>query len=72
MKELDNLEWYVSIYIEDEEGNYTELLSKEDYDSYDEKEIIYEVNYKKMDTSWDNVQRIQRQEVVITWEQITI
>ena len=55
MKELDNLEWYVSIYIEDEEGNYTELLSKEDYDSYDEKEIIYEVNYKKMDTSWDNV-----------------
>lgn len=58
MKELDNLEWYVSIYIEDEEGNYTQLLSKEDYDSYDEKEIIYEVNYKKMDTSWDNVWRI--------------
>lgn len=55
MKEWGDLEWYGCIYIEDEEGNYTELLSKEDYDSYDEKEIIYEVNSEKMDTSWDNV-----------------
>lgn len=53
MKELDNLEWYVSIYIEDEEGNYTQLLSKEDYDSYKEKEVIYQVNSEKMDTSLD-------------------
>lgn len=57
LKEWGNLvsEGYDAIHIEDEEGNYTELLSKEDYDSYDEKEIIYEVNYEKMDTSWDNV-----------------
>lgn len=57
LKEWGNLvgEEYGAIHIEDEEGNYTELLSKEDYDSYDEKEIIYEVNYEKMDTSWDNV-----------------
>ena len=55
MKEWGDLEWYGCIYIEDEEGNYTELLSKEDYDSYDEKEIIYEVNSEKMDTSWDRV-----------------
>nr|DAU03037.1 MAG TPA: hypothetical protein [Caudoviricetes sp.] len=55
MKELDNLEWYVSIYIEDEEGNYTQLLSKEDYDSYKEKEVIYQVNSEKMDTSLDKV-----------------
>lgn len=56
-EEIDDLvaSRYISIHIEDEEGNYTELLSKEDYDSYDEKEIIYEVNYEKMDTSWDNV-----------------
>nr|DAZ13820.1 MAG TPA: hypothetical protein [Caudoviricetes sp.] len=55
MKEWGDLEWYGCIYIEDEEGNYTELLSKEDYDSYDEKEIIYEVNSEKMDTAWDRV-----------------
>ena len=55
MKEWGDLEWYGCIYIEDEEGNYTELLSKEDYDSYDEKEIIYEVNSEKMDTAWDMV-----------------
>ena len=44
-----------SIWIEDEDGNCTELLSKEDYDSYGEKEIIYQVNSGKMDTSWDKV-----------------
>ena len=55
MKEWDNLEWYVYIHIEDEEGNYIDLLNKEDYDSYDEKEIIYKVNSEKMDTSWDKV-----------------
>lgn len=55
LKEWGNLVEYDAISIEDEEGNYTELLSKEDYDSYDEKEIIYEVNYEKMDASWDNV-----------------
>lgn len=55
MKECGDLEWYVYIHIEDEEGNYIDLLSKEDYDSYDEKEIIYEVNSEKMDTSWDKV-----------------
>lgn len=46
---------YGSIWIEDEYENYIELLSKEDYDSYDEKEIIYQVNSEKMDTSWDKV-----------------
>lgn len=42
-------------YIEDEEGNYEELLNKEDYDSYGEKEVIYKVDSKKMDMSWDKV-----------------
>lgn len=46
---------YISFYIEDEEGNYTELLNKEDYDSYDGKEVVYKVNSEKMDTSWDKV-----------------
>lgn len=46
---------YSSIWIEDEDGNCTELLSKEDYDSYGDKEIIYQVNSGKMDTSWDKV-----------------
>lgn len=55
MKEWGDLEWYVSIYIEDEDGNYEDILSKEDYDSYKEKEVIYQVNSEKMDTSWDNV-----------------
>ena len=55
MKEWDNLEWYVSILLEDEEGNCIDLLSKEDYNSYDEKEIIYRVNSEKMDTSWDKI-----------------
>ena len=55
LKEWGNLVEYDAISIEDEEGNYTELLSKEDYDSYDEKEIIYKVNSEKMDTSWDKV-----------------
>lgn len=57
LKEWGNLvgEEYCSIYIEGKEGDYEELLSKEDYDSYDEKEIIYQVNSEKIDTSWDRV-----------------
>ena len=56
-EEIDDLaaSRYISIYIEDEEGNYEELLNKEDYDSYREKEVIYQVNSEKMDTSWDKV-----------------
>lgn len=56
-EEIDDLaaSRYISIYIEDEEGNYEELLNKEDYDSYGEKEVIYQVNSEKMDTSWDKV-----------------
>lgn len=56
-KEWEDLDenGYGSIWVEDKDENYTELLSKEDYDSYDEKEIIYEVNSEKMDTSWDKV-----------------
>lgn len=56
-KEWEDLDknGYGSIWIEDEYENYIELLSKEDYDSYDEKEIIYQVNSEKMDTSWDKV-----------------
>ena len=57
LKEWEDLDknGYGSIWVEDKDENYTELLSKEDYDSYDEKEIIYEVNSEKMDTSWDKV-----------------
>lgn len=57
LKELEDLDdsGYDSIWIEDEDGNCTELLSKEDYDSYGEKEVIYQVNSEKMDTSWDKV-----------------
>ena len=56
-EEIDDLaaSRYISIYIEDEEGNCIQLLNKEDYDSYDEKEFIYQVNSEKMDTSWDKV-----------------
>ena len=56
-EEIDDLaaSRYISIYIEDEEGNYEELLNKEDYDSYREKEVIYKVNSEKMDMSWDKV-----------------
>lgn len=56
-EEIDDLaaSRYISIYIEDEEGNYEELLNKEDYDSYREKEVIYKVNSEKMDISWDKV-----------------
>ena len=56
-EEIDDLaaSGYISIYIEDEEGNYEELLNKEDYDSYREKEVIYKVNSEKMDMSWDKV-----------------
>lgn len=54
-KEWDELEWYVSIWIENEDGDYEELFDKEDYDSYEEKRIIYQVNQEKMDTSWDRV-----------------
>lgn len=56
-EEIDDLaaSRYISIYIEDEEGSYEELLNKEDYDSYGEKEVIYQVNSEKMDTSWDKV-----------------
>lgn len=46
---------YCCIWIEDEYGNCIELLNKEDYDSYDEKEFVYRVNSEKMDTSWDKV-----------------
>lgn len=46
---------YYCIWIEDEYGNCIELLNKEDYDSYDEKEFVYRVNFEKMDTSWDKV-----------------
>ena len=46
---------YYCIWIEDEYGNCIELLNKEDYDSYDEKEFVYRVNSEKMDTSWDKV-----------------
>ena len=57
LKECEDLDenGYGSIWIEDEYENNIELLSKEDYDSYDEKEIIYKVNSEKMDTSWDKV-----------------
>ena len=57
LKEWGNLvgKEYGAIHIEDEYENYTKLLSKEDYDSYREKEIIYQVNSEKMDTSWDKV-----------------
>lgn len=56
-EEIDDLaaSRYISIYIEDEEGNYEELLNKEDYDSYGEKEVIYQVNSEKMDMSWDKI-----------------
>lgn len=56
-EEIDDLaaSRYISIYIEDEEGNCEELLNKEDYDSYREKEVIYKVNSEKMDMSWDKV-----------------
>lgn len=54
-KEWDELEWYVSIWIENEDGDYEELYDKEDYDSYEEKQVIYQVNREKMDTSWDRV-----------------
>ena len=45
-KEWEDLDenGYRSIWIEDEYENYTKLLSKEDYDSYREKEVIYQVN----------------------------
>ena len=57
LKEWEDLDknGYGSIWIEDEYENYIELLSKEDYDSYREKEVIYQVNSEKMDTSWDKV-----------------
>ena len=57
LKEWEDLDesGYNSIWIEDEDGNCTELLSKEDYDSYREKEVIYQVNSEKMDMSWDKV-----------------
>lgn len=57
LKEWEDLDknGYGSIWVEDKDENYTELLSKEDYDSYDEKEIVYKVNSEKMDTSWDKV-----------------
>lgn len=57
LKEWEDLDvsGYSSIWIEDGDGNCTELLSKEDYNSYEEKEIIYRVNSEKMDTSWDKV-----------------
>lgn len=57
LKEWGNLvgEEYCAIYIEGEEGDYEELLSKKDYDSYEEKQVIYQVNREKMDTSWDRV-----------------
>lgn len=57
LKEWEDLDesGYNSIWIEDEDGNCTELLSKEDYDSYGEKEVIYKVNSEKMDASWDKV-----------------
>ena len=56
-KEWEDLDenGYGSIWVEDKDENYTELLSKEDYDSYREKEVIYQVNSEKMDTSWDKV-----------------
>lgn len=57
LKEWEDLDknGYGSIWIEDEYENYIELLSKEDYDSYREKEVIYQVNSEKMDTFWDKV-----------------
>ena len=56
-EEIDDLaaSRYISIYIEDYEGNCEELLNKEDYDSYGEKEAIYKVDSEKMDMSWDKV-----------------
>lgn len=50
-----NKNGYGCIWVEDEYENYIELLSKEDYDSYNEKEIVYKVNLEKMDKHWDNV-----------------
>lgn len=57
LKEWEDLDknGYGSIWIEDEYENYIELLSKEDYDSYREREVVYQVNSEKMDTSWDKV-----------------
>lgn len=57
LKEWEDLDknGYGSIWVEDKDENYTELLSKEDYDSYREKEVIYQVDSKKMDMSWDKV-----------------
>lgn len=57
LKEWEDLDenGHGSIWIEGEYENYIELLSKEDYDSYREKEVIYQVNSEKMDTSWDRV-----------------
>lgn len=57
LKEWEDLDknGYDFIWIEDEYENYIELLSKEDYDSYRGKEVIYKVNSEKMDTSWDKI-----------------
>lgn len=57
LKEWEDLDknGYGSIWIEDEYENYIELLSKEDYDSYREREVVYQVNSEKMETSWDKV-----------------
>lgn len=46
---------YTAICFDSEDDGYAEIVSKEGYDSYDEKEIIYQVNSEKMDTSWDKV-----------------
>ena len=63
-QELDKIEkheWstlldeYGSIYFENTEGEFEELINRTEYNLYDEKEIIYKVNLEKMDKHWDNV-----------------
>lgn len=49
------LDEYESIYFENTEGEFEELMNRTEYNLYDEKEIIYKVNLEKMDKHWDNV-----------------
>lgn len=49
------LDGYGSIYFENNEGDFEELTNKDEYDLYDEKEIMYKVNSEKMDNSWDYI-----------------
>lgn len=61
LNKIENHEWstlldeYESIYFENTEGEFEELMNRTEYNLYDEKEIIYKVNLEKMDKHWDNV-----------------